>query len=63
MTDCIHRWRIDTPDGRSLVRGVCRVCSADRLFLASSEWDRADRCPKCRGAITPHHTCREAKRA
>ena len=63
VNDCIHRWRLDTPDGGSLVRGVCRACGADRLFLTSSEWDTSVRCKKCRGVLTPHHICREAKRA
>lgn len=27
-----HRWRIESPDGRSTSAGVCTVCGAEKVF-------------------------------
>ena len=37
MTHCTHRWRISEPDGRATVRGECRICGAEREYLAAGE--------------------------
>ena len=35
MSDCMHRWRIDEPDGSPLLPGTCRLCGSERLFKAA----------------------------
>lgn len=30
-----HRWRIESPDGRPVVEGICARCGARRAFAAS----------------------------
>lgn len=30
--DCIHHWRIETPNGGSSVLGVCKRCNAIKRF-------------------------------
>lgn len=39
MTTCIHRWRIESPNGTPIVSGTCKHCGAVREFRAS-EGDR-----------------------
>lgn len=30
--DCVHHWRIETPNGGSSVLGVCKRCNALKRF-------------------------------
>lgn len=33
---CAHRWRIESPNGPT-VKGVCRLCGAERAFPTVTE--------------------------
>lgn len=35
-TPCVHRWRIDEPNG-PLSNGVCSLCGAERQFANAEE--------------------------
>jgi len=41
--DCVHHWRIESPDGRESA-GICQRCGSKRNFANSTEsvmWERS----------------------
>lgn len=41
MSDCVHHWRIETPNGTPEVDGVCKNCGEQRVFHSSTDWEIA----------------------
>lgn len=40
MSDCIHHWRLDEPNGSGYVAARCKKCSATRQMRSSPRgWD------------------------
>ena len=35
VATCVHWWEIESPNGRPMLRGVCRLCGETRKFEAA----------------------------